>query len=365
MKKPFLKRLYDLDWVIIASALLLAGLGLLSLYSSSIAREDFFNFQKQLVFLGIGVLLMFLIAFLDYRILRNDPYLILILYFVCILSLAGLFIFAPEIREVRRWYQIGPISIGPAEFTKLVLIVLLAKYFSMRHIEMYRLRHILLSCFYVLVPAVLVFFQPDLGSVLILFFVWLAVLLMSGIKLKTFLILGLLALLMFALAWPFLLRDYQKERILTFVFPEQADPLRAGWSQAQSKIAIGSAGFFGQGFGQGSQVQAKFLSEPQTDFIFAAITEEFGFMGAMILILLFILLVWRIIKIATVSQSNFSRLFALGFATLIAAQVFINIGMNLGLLPVMGIPLPFVSYGGSSFVAFFIGLGIIQSMRRA
>jgi len=363
MKKALLKYWRRFDWLIIISALLLAGIGLLSLYSSSVGRDDFLNFKKQFIFLGIGVLLMFLISFLDYRILRNDPYLILVLYFFCLLALAGLFFFAPEIRGVQRWYQVGPFSVGPIEFTKLILIILLAKYFSMRHVEMYRLRHILLSGCYVLIPSVLVYFQPDLGSVLILLFIWLAILLMSGIKLKVFLALALCGILIFALAWPFLLRDYQKERILSFVSPHQADPQKAGWSRIQSEIAIGFGGFFGQGFGQGFQTQSRYLSEPQTDFIFAAIAEEFGFLGIIILMILFTILIWRIVKLAAVSQSNFNRLFSLGFAALIIIQIFINIGMNLAILPVMGIPLPFVSYGGSSLIAFFIGLGIIQSMR--
>ena len=365
MKKPFLKQLHSFDWIIIVSALLLVALGLLSLYSSSLARDNFLNFQKQLIFLAMGVFLMFLMASLDYRILRNDPYLILILYAVCILGLIGLFFFGSEIRDVRRWYQLGPFSIGPIEFTKLVLIILLAKYFSMRHVEMYRLGHILLSGFYVLVPSLLVFRQPDMGSALILVFVWLAILLMSGIKLKAFLLLVLCGVLMFALAWPFLLRDYQKERILTFIYPEQADPLKEGWSQDQAVIAIGSAGFWGKGFAQGSQTQAGFLSEPQTDFIFSAIAEEFGFLGVAVLLFLFAVLIWKIVKTAIASQSNFSRLFALGFASLIAIQIFLNVGMNLGLLPVMGIPLPFISYGGSGFIVFFMGLGIVQSMRHA
>jgi len=363
MKKLSFNCLHRFDLVMAVSALLLVGMGLLSLYSSSIGREDFSNFKKQLVFLGIGFLLMVLLSFWDYRILRNDPYLILILYFSCLLGLAGLFFFAPEIRGVQRWYQIGPFSLGPTEFIKLVLIMLLAKYFSMRHVEMYRLRHILLSGFYVLIPALLIYHQPDLGSVFILIFVWAAILLMSGIKLKVFLLLILCGALLFALAWPFLLHDYQKERIISFVSPKEADPLKTGWSRIQSEIAIGSGGFFGHGFGQGFQAQSGYLSEPQTDFIFAAIAEEFGFLGVMILMILFIIFIWRIIKLASLSQSNFSRLFVLGFAALLVVQLFINIGMNLGLLPIMGVPLPFVSYGGSSLIVFFIGLGIIQNMK--
>ncbi len=351
-----------LDWILIISALLLVAFGLLSLYSSSLGKGDFFNFQKQLIFTGIGVFLLFLFSFLDYRIFKNDPYLIFILYILCILGLVGLFFFAPEIRGVKGWYKIGLVSIDPIEFLKLVLILLLAKYFTMRHVEMYRISHILLSGLYVLVPSLLIFLQPDLGSVLILVALWLAVLIISGIKLRSFLVLMLCGLLVLGLGWMSFLKDYQKERITSFIFP-QADPMKAGWSHSQAKIAIGSGGILGQGFGQGSQTQYGFLPEPQTDFIFSAIAEEFGLMGVAVLLFLFSILIWRIFRISIFAASNFVRLFTFGFAVLLISQIFINVGMNLGLLPVIGIPLPLISYGGSSLIATFIGLGIVQSMR--
>ena len=357
-----------LDWALIITAFLLVGIGLLSIYSSSIGQEDFFNFKKQITFLGLGFFLMFLISFFDYRFLRNDPYLILILYFICLLSLAGLFFFAPEIRGVKSWYKLGPISIDPIEFTKIILIILLAKYFSMRHIEMYRIRHILLSGVYILLPSILIFLQPDLGSVLILLALWIAVLIISGIKIRHFLILALCFLLIFILSWSFLLKDYQKERIISFIGVttngwHPIDPLGMAWSQNQAKIAIGAGGVLGQGIGKGSQTQYGFLSEPQTDFIFAAIAEEMGLIGVSILFFLFLILIWRILKIAINSRENFSRLFASGLAVLLISQIFIHIGMNLGLLPIIGIPLSLVSYGGSSLIAIFIGLGVLESIK--
>ncbi|HJN62270.1 MAG TPA: FtsW/RodA/SpoVE family cell cycle protein [Candidatus Parcubacteria bacterium] len=303
-----------------------------------------------------------MVSFFDYRILRNDPYLILLFYFFSLLFLAGLFYFAPEIRGVKSWYKLGPFSFDPIELTKLVLIILLAKYFSMRHIEMYRIRHILLSGIYVALPSVLIFFQPDLGSVLILIALWVGVLLISGIKIRHFLILCLAGLLLFALSWSFLLRDYQKDRILSFVSP-QMEPLGAGWSQIQAKIAVGAGGIFGQGLGQGSQTQYGFLSEPQTDFIFASIAEEFGMLGVLILFFLFLILIWRIIKIGIASQTNFPRLFASGLAIILVAQIFINIGMNLGFLPIIGISLPLVSYGGSGLIMTLIGLAILENIK--
>lgn len=351
------------DWTLIASSLLLAMAGLISLYSSSFGRGDFTNFQKQLIFLGIGLFFMFLFSFFDFRIIRNDPYLIFILYFFSCLALLGLLFFAPEIRGIKGWYKIGSISFDPIEVTKIILIILLAKYFSMRHIEMYRIRHVLFSGLYVLVPSILIFLQPDLGSVLILLAVWLIILIISGIKTRHLIVLFLCGLMVFSLSWLFLLKDYQKERISSFVLPQETDALGSGWSKIQSEIAIGSGGIFGQGFLQGSQTQYGFLTEPQTDFIFAAIAEEFGLLGVSIILVLYSILIWRIIKIAINSQSNFFRIFVSGLAALLALQVFVNIGMNLGILPIVGIFLPLVSYGGSGLIMMFVAFGILQNIK--
>ncbi len=358
----FLYHLKKLDWILIISALLLVTFGLLSLYSSSLGRGDFLNFKKQLTFFVIAVFLMFLFSFLDWRMFREDSNLILVFYMISCLALLGLFWFAPEIRGIRSWYKIGSISVDPIEFTKLILIILLAKYFSMRHIEMYRIFHIIISGIYVLIPVVLIFFQPDMGSVLILIALWLGVLIVSGIELRHFLLLSLCFLLIFLLSWNTFLKDYQKQRIITFFLP-QAEPLGAGWSQAQAKIAIGSGGIWGKGFCQGSQTQYGFLPEPQTDFIFAAIAEEFGLIGVSALLILFATLIWRIIKIAMDSQSNFPRLFASGFCIILISEFFIHIGMNIGILPIIGISLPFVSYGGSGLISSFVALGILQSIK--
>ncbi len=360
---PCIHHFKKLDWILIISALFLVGIGLLSIYSSSLVRGDFSNFYKQIIFLGIGFFLMLVVSFFDWRLLRNDPYLILILYFFCLLALGGLFFFAPEIRGVRGWYRVGPISIDPIPFTKIILIILLAKYFSTRHVEMYKMRHILLSGFYISLPAILIFFQPDFGSMLILIALWVGILIISGIKLRNFLILAFSGILLFGLSWQFLLLDYQKERVITFIAPHEADPLGAGWQQAQARIAIGSGGFFGKGIFQGSQAQYGFLPEPQTDFIFAAIAEETGLIGVSVLLLLFFILICRIIKIAIVSQTNFSRFFAFGLAIILISQIFIHIGMNLGITPVIGISLPLVSYGGSGLIFTLIGLGLLQSIK--
>ncbi len=351
-----------LDWPLIIAAGALVAIGLLSIYSSSLGAGDFANFKKQLIFFGVGFFLMLFVSFFDYRILRNDPYLILILYFFCLAALFGLFFFAPETRGVRSWYKLGPVSFDPIEPTKIVLLILLAKYFSMRHIEMYRIRHIFLSGFYVFLPAVLIFRQPDFGSFLILILLWVAILIVSGIKLRHFLILCLCGFLFLLFAWGALLKDYQKERFLSFIAPHSRS-LSMGWSQIQSEIAIGSGAVFGRGFGSGPQTQHGFLPEPRTDFIFAAIAEEFGLLGVSVLFSLFLFIILRIIKIAVSAQTNFSRIFAAGLAVLFVIQFFINIGMNLRFLPVIGISLPLVSYGGSSLLATFLAIGILQSIR--
>jgi len=354
--------LKKLDWILITAAFLLVAMGLVSLYSFSLGKGDFFNFKKQIIFLGIGFILMMGLSFLDWRMFRESPYFILILYFFCLLALLGLFFFAPITRGVRGWYKFDNLSFDPTEITKIVLIIILAKYFSMRHVEMYKLRHILLSGFYIFLPAVLISRQPNLGTALILIALWLGILIISGIKLRHFLLLIFCGLLILLIGWNFLLKDYQKERIIGFLAP-QIDPLGVNWSQTQAKIAIGAGGILGQGFGKGSQTQYGFLPEPHTDFIFAAIAEEFGLVGVSALFFLFLILLWRTTKIAILSQSNFPRLFASGFIIILSAEFFINVGMNLGILPVIGIPLPFVSYGGSGLIAGFIGLGILQGIR--
>lgn len=361
MSGAFKNHLKKLDWGLIISAVLITAFGLASIYSSSVAKGNLLNFEKQVIFFAVGFLLMIGISFLDYRILKNNSYLILFFYFLCLLLLAGLHFFAPDIRGTKGWYKIGILSLDPIEPTKIVLVFLLAKYFSMRHVEMYKFRHIVFSGLYVFFPAILVFIKPDLGGTMVLLSIWIGVLLISGIKIKHFLILLLCFLLVAGFSWQFLLKDYQRGRIVSFIFPY--DPLGGSWSQSQAKIAVGSGGILGQGIGKDSQVQYGFLPEPHTDFIISAIAEEFGLVGIIILFLLYINLVWLVLKIAIDAQSNFPRLFASGFAIILIAQFFINIGMNLSMLPVVGIYLPFISYGGSGLIGNFVSLGILQSIK--
>jgi len=360
--KSLFSHFKKLDWSLIAIVFLLVSIGLVSIYSSSFGRDNFLNFKKQIIFILAGFLLMLLMSFFDWRALRTDAYSILALYFLCIALLVGIFFFAPEIRGVKGWYKIGAIVFDPIEPTKIILIILLAKYFSMRHIEIYRVIHILISGLYVLIPSILIFFQPDLGSVLVLISLWMGILLISGIKLRHFFVLILCGLLVLALSWSTVLKDYQKERLLSFIKPQLSDPLKIGWNQRQAKIAIGSGGLLGQGINNGSQTQHGFLPEPQTDFIFSAIAEETGLVGVGVLLSLLFILIWQIFRIAIRTDSNFSRLFASGLSVLILSQSFIHIGMNLGILPIIGISLPLVSYGGSGLLAIFVALGILQGI---
>ncbi len=359
--KVNLNHFKKLDWILILSVVLITAFGLAGIYSTSLAKDDFFNFEKQIIFFVVGFASMLAISLFDYRILKNNSYLILILYFICLALLAGTFFLSPTIRGTSRWYKVGPLSFDPIEPAKIILIIILAKYFSMRHVEMYKLRHILVSGLYLFLMALLVFLRPNLGGVIILTLVWIGILLVSGIKLKHFLILALCFLLAVGVAWQFFLKDYQKDRIIDFLFPY--DVLGGSWSQVQTKIAIGSGQILGQGLGRGSQVQYGFLPEPHTDFIFSVISEEFGILGISLFFILYLLLIWRVLKIAIESQSNFPRLFSVGFTIVLITQFTINIGMNLSILPVVGIYLPFVSYGGSGLIANYISLGILQSIK--
>lgn len=356
------EKLKKIDWLLFFPSLLLAVLGLSVIYSSCFYTSDFLNFKKQAIFLVIGLALMVVFSFIDWRILRDNTYILAILYGISLLVLLGLLIFSPATRTSRTWYRIGVISIDPIEFSKIILVLFLAKYFSTRHIEVYRIRHILISGLYVAIPALLILLEPEVGSVIILVLLWIGVLLVSGIKIKHFLILCLLGLMLLSLSWQFFLKDYHKDRIVSFIAPSLA-PLETGWNQAQAIIAIGSGGLIGQGFNN-TQTRYGFLPAVQTDFVFSGIAEQFGLAGVIVVLTCFFLIIWRLVKISLISRSNFPRLFSAGLAIIIIAQASTNIAMNLGLLPVIGIPLPLVSYGGSSLLATLAGIGIAQSMEQ-
>jgi len=359
--KFFAKYFRNLDWRIVIPAVILVCFGLLGIFSSGWANNNLINFYKQIIFFVIGFILMVFFTFFDFRPIKNNSYLILILYGICLILLAGLHFFSPIIKGTHGWYRIGFLNLDPIEPTKIVLLFLLAKYFSMRHVEMYKFRHIILSGFYVFLAAILIFIKPDIGGTMVLVLIWLGVLLVSGIKTKHLLLILMCFILVAIIGWNFFIKDYQKDRIISFLFP--TDPLGSSWSQEQAKIAIGSGQIFGQGFMNGSQVQYGFLPESHTDFIFSVIAQEWGAFGVFTLFFVYGFLIWQILHIIIESRSNFARFFASGFAIILISQFFINIGMNLSLLPVVGIYLPFISYGGSGLLFNFIGLGILQSIK--
>lgn len=356
----FVYLLKKLDWVLVIGVLLLCLVGLLSIYSTSFKQDPTF-FYKQLAFIIAGFFLMLIFALLDYRIFRNHPRLLIILYILSILLLVGVLIFGKEIRGAFSWFRIGPVSFEPVELAKIVMILILAQYFSLRHIELYRIRHIIASGVYTAIPALLIFFQPDLGSAMVLIFLWLGIMIIAGIKLRQLIILLLIGIIILSIAWLVVLKPYQKDRIISFINP-YIDPRGSDYQRIQSLIAIGAGQLWGRGLGQGSQSQLQFLPEQHTDFIFASIAEEWGFIGVLLICILYFLFFFRIIKIALSTTNNFARLFCIGVAIVFLFQVFVNIGMNLGILPIAGISLPFVSYGGSNLIISFITLGIIQSI---
>ncbi len=349
------------DWLLMGAVLVLAGFGLLTLFSLSSA-STFPFFTRQLAWTAIGVAFLVLASFIDFRMFRTQGVLIFLLYLFGISLLTILLLKNAAVRGVEGWLQIGGFTVQPVEAVKLLLIILLAKFFSKRHVEIYRIRHLLVSGAYMALPAFLVLAQPDLGSAIVLVAIWSAVVVFSGMKLRHLVILFLLGAILSGFAWGFLLAPYQKARITSFLNPE-GDPKGAGYQAIQSVIAVGSGRMWGKGLGYGSQSHLNFLPEAETDFIFAAFAEEWGFVGVVVMLGFYFLVLWRIIVIGMRASDNFSRLYTLGFAALIFMQSFIHIGINMGLLPITGITLPFISYGGSSLVTLLAGIGIVQNIK--
>lgn len=359
--KFILRHIARFDWLLLGAVFLLMGLGLLSLFSLAEA-SSFPFFKRQLIWVGLGVTALILVSFIDFRIFRTQSLIVFLLYIFAVALLLGVLLSGIAVRGVEAWFRLGSVFFQPVELAKLVLIVLFAKFFSKRHIEIYRIRHLLVSGAYLALPVILVLLQPDLGSALVLVAVWTAMVIFSGMKLRHFALLIILALLAGGVLWTQVLEPYQRSRITAF-FDPYADPQGAGYQMIQSMIAVGSGKLWGKGLGYGSQSHLNFLPEAETDFIFAAFAEEWGFAGIVMMLILFFLVLWRILAIGMLASDNFSRLYTLGFAALVFSQAFIHIGMNLGILPITGITLPFVSYGGSSLVVLLIGVGILQSIK--
>ena len=348
-----------IDWILFLSLLPLIGAGLITMYSFS--GESVF-FTRQVIWAGISIAVFFICSAIDFAFLKRTD--ILVFLFVgAVFLLSAVLLGGSTIKGAQSWFSIGAFSFQPSDPVKLVVILVLAKYFSRRHVEIAHIRHILVSGFYAFVPFALILLQPDFGSALIIFSIWFGMVMVSGISKKHLLLVFSVAVLAFSLLWNFGFTGNQKQRILTFINP-LADVQGAGYNAFQSTIAVGSGGILGKGVGYGTQSRLEFLPEYETDFIFAAFTEEWGFVGALILLMLFSVLIWRILLHSMRASGNFEAFFALGVSIMIMSHVIIHIGMNIGLMPVTGLPLPFVSYGGSHLLTEFVGLGILMSMHK-
>ncbi len=351
--------LASIDITLFATIVAISLFGIINMYGIS---GNYNITQKQASVVFIGLCLMIVFSFIDYRLLKNYSLPVLFFYLLAVFLLA-LTLYSRAIRGVNSWIILGNFTFEPSELAKLVLIILMAKYFSQRHILINHFRHIIISGIYYAIPAAIIILQPDLGSAIIFTLIWLGILLASGINKKHLAILAMIGVLLSGLSWYFVLKDYQKVRIISFVNPYK-DPRGSGYNLIQSKIAIGSGYWFGSGFGKGQQVKLGFLPEPKNDFIFSATAEQFGLVGITSIIILISIIISRILYIGRRSVNNFGKLFSIGLSIFIFSHAFIGAAVNIGLMPVTGIPFPFLSYGGSNFVAIAVGLGIIQSIKR-
>lgn len=356
-----LATLRRLDWLLFLAILFLLFISASILYSLNlnITDSDFLTFKKQIFFALSGIALFFLFANINYSFWSTYAKVIYI-FFTGVLVLV-LFL-GSQIKGTTGWLRLGPLSLQPVEFAKIALVFFLARYFSTYANEFKLFRYIFWSGLATLFFVGLIMLQPDLGSSLVLLGTWAVMLLFTGITKKHFLILLSIFLVTVASAWIFLLEGYQKNRILTFINPS-LDPSGSGYNVIQSMVAVGSGQFFGRGLALGSQSSLNFLPEPGTDFIFAVIAEELGFVGVTFVLALFAFIFYRLILIMRRSQDNFAAYLILGFLGMILVQMFINIGMNMGVSPVTGIPLPLLSAGGSSLWAMMIALGIAENIK--
>lgn len=357
--KSVLKIFGGIDWILLTSAVLISVAGLVAMHS--FVEESRF-FERQIIWLAISLVAFFILSFFDFRFLRRTGVVVSLFVISCAL-LASLFVLGAVTQGAQRWLDLGFFSLQVSDPIKLVVIILLAKYFTRRHTEIFQFRHILISGFYVFIIAFLVFLQPDFGSAIIISLIWLGMVLVSGISKKHLFTVLAVGVISFALLWTFALGDFQKQRITSFLQPT-ADPQGAGYHAIQSTIAVGSGQMTGKGVGYGTQSRLRFLPEYQTDFIFAAFAEEWGFVGSLILFFLFGVVIWRILRIASQGASNFETLYGVGLAVFLTIHFTVHVGINIGLLPVTGTTFPFMSYGGSHLLTEFVGLGILMGMRR-
>jgi len=350
----------NLDWLMFTSILLLACFGLAEIYSVALGRSelDLLNFKKQVIFIIIGVILFFSLALFDYHTLRSySKY----FFLFGIVILVGVLFFGQTIRGTKGWFDLGWFNLQPVELIKFILVLFLAKYFSSAGFRAKAFKALLISGSGTLLFVLLVLAQPDFGSAFILFLLWLAMIFLVGFDKKYFFVIFLVLTVLFAGSWYLVLKDYQKQRINTFLNASY-NPLDQGYNVSQAIIAVGAGGIIGRGLGFGSQSQLKFLPEAQTDFIFAVVAEELGFTGVLLILLFFGIFFYRALYYLKRINNDFGVYFILGATSLIFIEMFINIGMNLGMLPVIGISLPFLSYGGSGLISSMMLIGVMESI---
>ncbi len=351
----FLRRI---DWLLFGSAFLISLAGLVSMYGFG-SRGDYAS--RQIIWLGLGVGIFFLMSAIDFHFLRRTGVVVLI-YGIALFFLTLLFAVGSVFKGAQSWFNLGAFAVQPVDPAKFALIVVLAKYFSRRHIEIARIRHIIVSGAYAFFIFALLFLQPDFGSAVIVAGLWMAMVLIAGIPFRHLALLAVTCIAAVSLLWFFAFAPYQKARIVTFLHP-LADISGAGYNAFQSTVAVGSGGILGKGIGYGTQSRLQFLPENQTDFIFAAFAEEWGLIGTLMLLGLFGLLMYRLIDNAKKGATNFEAFFTIGVAALFGIHAIIHIGMNVGIMPVTGVPLPFMSYGGSHIVTSYALIGIVNAMR--
>ncbi|MBA3532395.1 MAG: rod shape-determining protein RodA [Ardenticatenales bacterium] len=348
------RHIRNYDYTLLFLTLALVGFGLLMIHSSAPPdpRNDFFG--QQLMWALLGIVMMMLFTVTDYRFLGAwaRP-----LYIGIVVVLGMVFLLGETVFGAQRWFQILDRQIQPSEFAKVLVIISLAKFLSDHEGEK---GAILLSGLMAAVPMGLILLQPNLSTTIVLGTIWLVIAIMGGMPLRWLMMLALLLAIAVPLAWPHV-PEYQKDRVLIFMDPTQ-DPSGQGYNLIQSRIAIGGGGLIGQGYGKGTQNQLGYLRVRHTDFIFSVIAEELGFVGSLLLFTLLIAMIFRLIYDIGVAQDAFGRLLIAGVAGWVFFQSFVNIGVNLGLVPPTGVPLPFISYGGSNLINLLLAIGLVQSV---
>ncbi len=354
----FFEKLKSVDYFLILIIILIGAISVFAIYSTERGEFSFYtknHLLRLLVFFGMFLVLSFVRITFWYK----NAY---FFYAVCVSLLFITLFFGLMASGSRRWLDLYFLNLQPSEIMKIAIIVCFARYYHrIQTAEIQNYKFILVPLILLLIPCYLVLQQPDLGTSILIAGTGVIIIWLAGLNIKYFVYSALLLIVSLPFAVS-LLKPYQKSRILTFFNPDR-DPLGAGYQIIQSKIAIGSGGFFGKGFLKGTQSYLEFLPEKHTDFIFTLFSEEFGFIGSIMLLLLYILLIYRIISIGFYAKSFFSKLFCFGFASAIFLYIFVNISMVLGLLPIVGAPLPIMSYGGSSMLSIMLGLSIVMSCK--